>query len=76
MAGEIDMKSSYIPPEIVDLYTSLLGEEAGEVFACMKRFPEFFIRVNTLKKPVFEVVRRLSEKGVSLSPLSWFRGRI
>jgi len=62
-----------LPPEIAKLYISLLGEESSEVFACTERFPEFFVRVNTLKKPKPEVIRRLDERGLKLAPLSWFR---
>jgi len=62
-----------LPPEIAKLYVSLLGEESSEVFACTEKFPEFFVRLNTLKKPKLEVLKRLEERNVKLSPLSWFR---
>ncbi|MBS7288046.1 MAG: hypothetical protein KIH01_04690 [Candidatus Freyarchaeota archaeon] len=76
MSGMSTSQTNRLPPEIVNLYISLLQEESSEVFACAERSPEFFIRVNTLKKPRSEIVKRLEEKGVKLSSLGWFQRRL
>lgn len=65
-----------LPPELLGLYKRLIQDEVDDVLTCLEESPEFFMRVNTLKKGVHDIRRIARERGVKLKPLGWFRCRL